>query len=72
MGGIIFEVTEDGVDGGCVATALAHVILTQGNSIAELREMVKDAVPCHFGDGVPEPVPKMIRRNFARDELLAA
>ena len=42
---IIFEVQEEGVDGGYVATALGHRIVTQGDNLVELREMVKDARP---------------------------
>jgi len=61
MSEIIFEVQEDEVDGGFVATALGHGIVTQGDTLEELREMVKDAVHCHFGDGVPGPMPKVIR-----------
>jgi len=72
MSEIIFEVQEDGVDGGYVATALGYAIVTQGNNLVELREMVKDAVRCHFGDGAPGPMPKVIRLHFVRDEVLAA
>ena len=68
---IIFDVTEDEADGGFVATALGHAIATQGETIQELREMVRDAVHCHFGDGVPGPMPKVIRLHFVRDEPLA-
>jgi hypothetical protein len=64
MSEIIFEVQEDGVDGGYVATALGHAIVTQGDNLAELREMVKDAVRCHFGDGAPGSMPKLIRLHF--------
>ena len=51
MSEIIFEVREDELDGGFVAVALGHSIATQGDSMDELRLMVKDAVRCHFGDG---------------------
>ena len=71
MSEIIFEVTEDEVDGGYVATALGHAIATQGETIAELRDMVRDAVQCHFGDGATGETPKMIRVHFVRDEVLA-
>jgi predicted RNase H-like HicB family nuclease len=71
MSEIIFEVTEDEVDGGYVATALGHAIATQGETLDELREMVRDAVQCHFGDGVPSEMPKVIRLHFVRDEVLA-
>ena len=47
---IIFEVTED-AGGGFCAVALGHAIATQGDTMEELREMVRDAVKCHFGDG---------------------
>ncbi len=71
MNEIIFEVREDEVAGGFVATALGHSIATQGDSVEELREMVRDAVRCHFGDAVPGPMPRIIRLHFVRDEALA-
>jgi hypothetical protein len=37
----------------------------------ELREMVRDAVKCHFGDGQAGVMPKVIRLHFVRDEALA-
>ncbi len=69
---IIFEVHEDEVDGGYTAAALGHAIFTQGDTLEELRVMVRDAVQCHFGDGVPGTMPKVIRLHFVRDEVLAA
>lgn len=67
---IIFEVREDEVDGGYVATALGHAIATQGETLEELRRMVCGAVRCHFGDGVPGAMPSVIRLHFVRDEVL--
>ncbi len=72
MSEIIFEVQQDEVDGGYVATALGHGIVTQADGIDELREMVRDAVRCHFGDGAPGSMPRVIRLHFVRDEVLAA
>jgi predicted RNase H-like HicB family nuclease len=69
---IIFEVQEDEADGGYVATAVGHAIATQGETLEELREMVRDAVRCHFGDGVPGEMPSLIRLHFVRDEVLAS
>ena len=40
-------------------------------TVEELRQMVRDAVRCHFGDGVPGPMPSIIRLHFVRDEALA-
>ena len=71
MGEIIFEVREDEVDGGFVATALGHSIATQGDTLEELREMVRDAVRCHFGDGETGSMPNIIRLHFVRDEAIA-
>ena len=68
---ITFEVREDDVDGGYVANALGHAIATQGETIEELRAMVRDAVQCHFGDGVPGEMPRIVRLHFVRDEMFA-
>ena len=71
MSEVIFEVREDETDGGYVAMALGHAIATQAETVEELRQMVRDAVRCHFGDGVPGPMPSIIRLHFVRDEALA-
>lgn len=68
---IIFEVKEDEADGGFVAIALGHAIATQGDTVEELREMVRDAVKCHFADEITGPMPHIIRLHFVRDEALA-
>ena len=68
---IIFEVHEDEMDGGYTAAALGHDIFTEGEALEELRVNVRAAVQCHFGDGVPGPVPQVIRLHFVRDEVLA-
>jgi hypothetical protein len=68
MNEIIFEVTQDDLESGYSASALGHGISTQAESLEELRDMVRDAVKCHFFDGEP---PKVIRLHFVRDEVLA-
>jgi predicted RNase H-like HicB family nuclease len=65
---IIFEVREDEVDGGYTANALGYGIHTQGDSLEELRAMVKDAVNCYFDESMESP--KIIRLHFVRDEVL--
>ena len=54
---IIFEVTE-AVEGGYNARALGYSIFTQGEDWTDLKEMVKDAIRCHFDDN---SVPKAFR-----------
>ena len=65
---IIFEVREDELDGGYTASALGYGIHTQGDTLDELRAMVKDAVKCYFDESMPAP--KIIRLHFVRDEVL--
>ena len=47
---IIFEVTEDEVDGGYSASAMGYGIHTQGDSVEEIRRNVREAVDCYFDD----------------------
>lgn len=63
---IIFTVEED-PEGGFVAEALGHAIVTQGDSMEELRRMVQDAVRCHFD---PEERPGVIRLHILKQEVL--
>jgi len=44
---IIFTVLES-PEGGYEARALSASIFTEADSLDELREMVRDAVECHF------------------------
>ena len=67
---IIFEVTEDDVDGGYSARALGYGIHTQGGSVEEIRSNVKEAVDCYFDDDMPRP--KFVCLRFVRDEVLMA
>ena len=48
MSEIIFEVTEDEVDGGYSASAIGYGIHTQGDSMDEIRRNVKEAIDCYF------------------------
>ena len=52
---IIFEVSEDELDGGYSASALGFGIHTQGDTLDELRRNVKEAVDCYFDDAMERP-----------------
>ncbi|WP_420462766.1 type II toxin-antitoxin system HicB family antitoxin [Candidatus Palauibacter sp.] len=67
---IIFEVTEDEIDGGYSASALGHGIHTQGDSVEEIRLNVVEAVDCYFDETMAKP--RIIRLHFVRDEVLVA
>ena len=67
---IIFEVSEDELDGGYSASALGFGIHTQADTMDELRRNVREAVECYFDDGMDRP--RLIRLHFVRDEVLVA
>ena len=68
MNEIIF-VIEDADEGGYIARALGASIFTQADSLPELREAVREAVHCHYDEGL---APKIIRLHFTREEIIAA
>ena len=72
MSEIIFEVQEDEIDGGYSAAALGYSIFTEGETLEELRAMVRDAVQCYFFDFPESERPKIIRLHLVRDEILVA
>lgn len=67
---IIFEVSEDELDGGYSASALGFGIHTQGDRLDDIRRNVKEAVDCYFDDTMDRP--PLIRLHFVRDEVLVA
>lgn len=66
---IVFLV-EDDLDGGYTARALGESIFTQADDLKILRDMVRDAVHCHFTD--EQNRPKLIRLHIVRDEVIAS
>jgi hypothetical protein len=67
MDEIIFVVTE-APEGGYTARALGQSIFTEADGLAELRERVRDAVRCHFDEGL---APRLIRLHFVHDDVIA-
>ena len=65
---IVFLVEED-PEGGYTAQALGESIFTQADDLAALRDMVRDAVRCHFDDEATRP--KVIRLHRVHDEVIA-
>lgn len=64
---VVFLV-EESMGGGYEARALGHPIFTEGESLEEIKESVKDAVRCHFDD---DDLPKIARLHFVKDEVIA-
>ena len=68
MDELIFLVQE-APEGGFTARALGESIFTEADDLDNLREMVRDAVRCHFDEGRG---PRVIRLHFVREEVFAA
>lgn len=66
---IVFLI-EDDFDGGYAARALGESIFTQADDMDTLKEMLRDAVHCHFAD--EQTRPKVIRLHIVRDEVIAS
>lgn len=64
---IIFLV-EESPEGGYTAKGLGVSIFTQADSLEEIRELVKDAVRCHYD----ESNRRIIRLHIVREEVIAA
>ena len=64
---IIF-VVEESPEGGYEARALGHSIFTEADDYEQLKQMVLDAVRCHFE---PAEMPALIRLHLTRDEVIA-
>jgi predicted RNase H-like HicB family nuclease len=67
MSEIIF-VVEDSDEGGYTAKSLGYSIYTEGETLEELKENVKDAIKCHFD---VEDIPRIVRLHIVKDEVIA-
>lgn len=65
---IIFSVQES-PEGGYEARALGYSMLTQAESMGELKQNVREAVHCHFDEG---EAPAIIRLHLVKDEVISA
>jgi hypothetical protein len=66
MSEILF-VVEESDDGGWMAKAVGHSLVTEADSLEALRTAVREAVDCHFDD---TPRPALIRLHIIREEVL--
>jgi predicted RNase H-like HicB family nuclease len=66
---LIFEVREDEIDGGSVASALGVGIHTEAETLEELRRNLREAIACHYDDLAERP--RIVRLHFVRDEVLS-
>lgn len=64
---IVFLV-EESPEGGFEARALGLSIFTDGETLEEVRENVRDAVRCHFEENEQ---PQVVRLHYVKDEVIA-
>ncbi len=67
MSEIIF-VVEDSDEGGYTAKSLGYSIYTEGETLDELKENIKDAIKCHFDS---KEIPHIVRLHIVKDEVIA-
>ncbi len=67
MNEVIFLV-EDSIEGGYEARALGKSIFTEGETLDELKENIKEAVRCHFDEGT---IPSIIRLHYVKEEMIS-
>lgn len=61
-------IVEEAPEGGYTARALDVSIVTEADTLEELRRHVVDAVHCHFADQPHQP--RLIRLHLVKDEVL--
>jgi hypothetical protein len=62
-------VVEEAPEGGYTARALGASIFTEADTVEQLHGEVRDAVRCHFEEGM---APQIIRLHFVHDEVISA
>ncbi|MBU1672809.1 MAG: 2-oxoisovalerate dehydrogenase [Actinobacteria bacterium] len=64
---IVFLI-EESPEGGYEARALGLSIFTDGESLDDIRNNVREAVRCHFEENVQ---PQVVRLHYVKDEVIA-
>jgi len=64
---IIF-IIEESLEGGYEAKALGYSIFTEGETMEELKQNIREAIQCHFE---ADP-PKVVRLHYIKEEVFAA
>ena len=64
---IIFLI-EEALEGGYTAKSLGEGIFTEGDTVEDTKQNIKEAVECHFDD---DKRPKMIRLHMIKEEVIA-
>ena len=68
MNEIIFKIEED-IESGYTARALGYSIFTEGETMEELRNNIKDALECYFEN--KSDIPPVVRLHQVKEEFFA-
>jgi predicted RNase H-like HicB family nuclease len=63
----ILFIVDEAPEGGYLARGVGADIVTDADTLDELRGNVREAVECHFDT---ESMPRLVRLHFVRDEVL--
>ena len=63
----VLFVVEQAAEGGFVARGVGAEIVTEADTLDELRANIKEAVDCHFDEGQG---PRLVHLHFVRDQVL--
>ena len=64
----VLLLVEESAEGGYEARALGESIYTEADDLPSLRQMIADAVECHFDE---TNRPKIIHLHFVHEEVFA-
>ena len=67
MNEIIF-IVEEAPDGGFVAKAVGSDIFTQAENEQQLKEVIRDAIICHFEK---EDIPDIVHLHYVKEETFS-
>ncbi|MFD0794278.1 2-oxoisovalerate dehydrogenase [Mucilaginibacter litoreus] len=63
----IFFLVEEALEGGYTAKAIGESIFTEGDTMDELKNNIREALQCHFDD---KEIPKIIRLHLVKEEII--
>lgn len=59
---------EEAEEGGYIASAIGQSIITEADTLEELKANIREATVCHFDDG---QAPQIAHLHFVKDEVLS-
>lgn len=64
----IFFLIEEAKEGGYIASAIGQSIITEADTLDELKANIREATVCHFEEG---QAPQIAHLHFVKDEVLS-